>query len=130
MDHNKNNATALLVEQFKKLDQLEVEIPGFGTCYASPMTFAEKLSLREVHEEKDARKQAIKMCKIIVNRTKDDDGNRVFLNHDKKPASIALADGCDGDTITDIFTQVVGVDPDEDADIEEVSGKSNEEDSD
>lgn len=123
MTTNTKNATEFLAKKFALLDFLPVKIEGFGEFRAKPMTFTEKLKMKEIHEEPDSRKQALKMCKVIVDRTKDEDGNKVFLNYNNTQAHVALADVCEGDAITEIFTQVVGV-TEADEEIEEVAGKS------
>lgn len=129
MDTNTNNATEFLAKKFSQIERLTVNIKGFGVCYAKPMTFAEKLQMKGIHEEKNERKQALKMCKVITDRTIDEDGNKVFLNYDNKQAHVALADSCDGDDVTEIFTQVVGVSEGDD-EVEEVAGKSSPADTD
>lgn len=129
-DTDTTNPTAILAAQFATMERNEIKIEGFPTYYAKPFTFEQKIKLSDIHGMTDAKKKSRAMCAVIVNHVVDEDGNKAFKNHNNMLAVDVLANFCDPDVVTEIFTQAVGVDLGDDEEIEEIAGKSQEADSD
>jgi hypothetical protein len=128
-DTNSTNPVAILAAQFSSMERTKIKVKGLPTYYAKPLNFEQKIKLSEIHGMSDSRKKSRAMCAVIVNHVIDEDGKRAFLSHNNMTAAEALAVSCDPDVVTEIFTQTVGVDLGDDDEVEEVVGKSEEQDS-
>lgn len=129
MDTATINATEFLVKQFNALERTEVKIAGLGDYFAKPMTLTQRIKAQAIFKEEDSDKRSKLMAKTIVDRVIDNNGEKVFLNFDNSLAHVALAERCEGRVIEDLFITVLGK-SDDDAEIEEVVGKSSEPDTD
>lgn len=130
MDTDTSNPTAILAAQFSKIERNEITIEGLPPLFSKPLNFEERTALGEVFKIKNPKEKSLKMCAMIVRHVVDEDGKKAFKNHNNQPAHQVLSSQCDPAIIDSIFGQVVGIDLGEDEELEEISGKSDEPDSD